>query len=58
MEPLPQSKAKQLAEDYVAGNPNLKIGDVSEKDEALKPGSRPRMALWWKSCSSTSKPVG
>jgi len=36
MEPLSQSKAKQLAEDYVAGNPNLKIGDVSEKDEVFE----------------------
>ena len=36
MEPLTQSKAKQLADDYVAGNPNLKIGDVREKDEVFE----------------------
>ena len=36
MKPLTQSKAKQLADDYVAGNPNLKIGDVSEKDEVFE----------------------
>ena len=36
MEPLTQSKAKQLANDYVAGNPNLKIGGVTEKDEVFE----------------------
>ena len=32
MAPLTKSKARNLAEDYVAGNPNLKIGAVNEKD--------------------------
>lgn len=31
MEPLAQSKAKQLADDYVAENPNLKIGEGRQR---------------------------
>ena len=36
MDPLSQSDAQSLAENYVAGNPNLKIGGVTEKDEAYE----------------------
>jgi hypothetical protein len=36
MEPLSKDEARKLAEDYVAGNPNLKIGNVSEKDEVFE----------------------
>ena len=30
---LNKSEAQELAEDYVAGNPNLTIGEITEKDE-------------------------
>jgi len=36
MEPLSKNEARNLAEDYVAGNPNLKIGDLSEMDEVYE----------------------
>lgn len=36
MEPLTQSKARNLAEDYVAGNPNLTIGGVAEQDDVYE----------------------
>jgi hypothetical protein len=32
MQPLSKNTARDLAENYVAGNPNLKIGDVVEED--------------------------
>lgn len=32
-EPLQADQAKQLAENYVAGNPNLKVDEVTDKDE-------------------------
>ena len=34
MEPLSKNTARDLAENYVAGNPNLKIGEVLEEDNA------------------------
>lgn len=34
MQPLSKNSARDLAENYVAGNPNLKIGDVVEEDNA------------------------
>jgi hypothetical protein len=34
MGPLSQEAARQLAENYVAANPNLQIGELSEQDEA------------------------
>ena len=34
MEPLSKNSARDLAENYVAGNPNLKIGEVIEEDNA------------------------
>lgn len=36
MEPLSKNEARNLAEDYVARNPNLKIGDLSEMDEVYE----------------------
>ena len=33
IEPLTPNDAEQLADDYVARNPNLKIGKVTEKDQ-------------------------
>jgi hypothetical protein len=32
-QPLQADQARQLAENYVAGNPNLKVGEVTENDE-------------------------
>jgi hypothetical protein len=32
MQPLDQKTAQELAQNYVAGNPNLKIGQVTEKE--------------------------
>lgn len=32
-EPLQADQAKQLAENYVAGNPNLKVGEVTDNEE-------------------------
>jgi hypothetical protein len=32
MRPLEKNTARRLAENYVAGNPNLKIGKVTEED--------------------------
>lgn len=34
MEPLSKNSARDLAENYVVGNPNLKIGEVVEEDNA------------------------
>lgn len=33
MEPLSRATAQELAKNYVAGNPNLKVGGISEQDE-------------------------
>ena len=33
MAPLSQEEAKTLMDNYVAANPNLKIGDITEKDD-------------------------
>ncbi|MCF8030203.1 MAG: hypothetical protein K9K39_04860 [Desulfohalobiaceae bacterium] len=35
MEPLQKNAARNLAENYVAGNPNLNIGNVKEKDDVF-----------------------
>jgi hypothetical protein len=32
-QPLQADQARQLAENYVAGNPNLKVGEVTDNDE-------------------------
>ncbi len=36
MEPLSKSAAQELARNYVAGNPNLQVGELTEKDEAYE----------------------
>ena len=36
MEPLSKSAAQELARNYVAGNPNLQVGELSDQDEAYE----------------------
>jgi hypothetical protein len=37
-EPLEKKEAKELLEDYIksTGNPNLKLGEIEEKDDAFE----------------------
>ncbi|MFO7803725.1 MAG: hypothetical protein R6V55_15695 [Desulfovermiculus sp.] len=36
MQPLDQNGARELAQNYAAGNPNLKIGEVTEQDGSFE----------------------
>ena len=36
MEPLSKSAAHELVRNYVAGNPNLQVGELSDQDEAYE----------------------